>query len=129
MQALLVRVARTTTGQLWGNASRRSKFTLNHSESGGVDAFFEAGRGPDPKKGDYCGRSWRTEELRIKSWDDLHKLWYVLYIEKNMLLSQVLMLKSQNIKIAARDRIDKVECGALPGFPFRTDSFPLDFSR
>uniref|UniRef100_A0ACD5XR86 Uncharacterized protein n=2 Tax=Avena sativa TaxID=4498 RepID=A0ACD5XR86_AVESA len=55
------------------------------------------------------GRSWKASELRLKSWDDLQKLWYVLLKEKNMLMSQRQMLNSENMRFPNPERISKVK--------------------
>nr|CAD7441281.1 unnamed protein product [Timema bartmani] len=55
------------------------------------------------------GRSWKLEELRIKSNGDLHKLWFVLLKEKNMLLTMEHTCKEKVRLFPNPERIDKVE--------------------
>ncbi|XXG54177.1 hypothetical protein AAC387_Pa03g2125 [Persea americana] len=73
-----------------------------------LEEFFEADRSPDEDKPVVYGRSWKASELRLKSWDDLHKLWYVLLKEKNMLMTQRQMLNAQNLRFPNPERIPKV---------------------
>eukprot|EP01114_Cavostelium_apophysatum_P017926 TRINITY_DN5429_c0_g1_i1.p1 TRINITY_DN5429_c0_g1~~TRINITY_DN5429_c0_g1_i1.p1 ORF type:complete len:203 (+),score=29.54 TRINITY_DN5429_c0_g1_i1:48-656(+) len=67
----------------------RSVFPLR-----GVDEFFHprvVKETPQKTKEEYfikVGRAWKASELRLKSFDDLHKLWYVLLKERNMLLTE-----------------------------------------
>ncbi|KAK4292952.1 hypothetical protein Pmani_034316 [Petrolisthes manimaculis] len=55
------------------------------------------------------GRSWKKDELRIKSNDDLHKLWFVLLKERNMLLTMEHDAKQEYRLFPNPERIDKVE--------------------
>ncbi|RID48858.1 hypothetical protein BRARA_I05337, partial [Brassica rapa] len=62
-----------------------------------LEEFFEFDRSQDEDKPVVYGRGWKASELRLKSWDDLQKLWYVLLKEKNMLMTQRQMLQAQNM--------------------------------
>ncbi|XP_009758816.1 uncharacterized protein LOC107775301 isoform X2 [Nicotiana tabacum] len=73
-----------------------------------LEQFFEVDRTPDDDKPVIYGRSWKASELRLKSWDDLQKLWYVLLKEKNMLMTQRQMLHAQNLRFPNPERISKV---------------------
>lgn len=72
----------------------------------GLEEFFDVpgkdGAAPS------AGRSWLARELRQKSWDDLHKLWYVLLKERNMLQSERLRAKAANVKMLNPTRCTKV---------------------
>ncbi|XP_047312301.1 39S ribosomal protein L47, mitochondrial [Impatiens glandulifera] len=78
------------------------------TEHNPLDAFFEVDRTAEDDKPVVYGRSWKASELRLKSWEDLHKLWYVLYKEKNMLITQRQMLLAQNFRFPNPERVPKV---------------------
>ncbi|CAI7917469.1 unnamed protein product [Closterium sp. NIES-54] len=80
---------------------------LNEQQSGLAD-FFEQGRTPDAPVTTgtaYRRRGWQAWELRHKSFEDLHGLWYVLLKEKNLLYSQKQMLQSQGRRMVQPHRI------------------------
>ncbi|CAI5508945.1 unnamed protein product [Closterium sp. Naga37s-1] len=79
---------------------------LSGQQSGLAD-FFEQGRTPDASV--TTGRGWQAWELRHKSFEDLHGLWYVLLKEKNLLYSQKQMLQSQGRRMVQPHRIRLVK--------------------
>ncbi|KAL1478562.1 hypothetical protein MTO96_034990 [Rhipicephalus appendiculatus] len=68
----------------------------NHPITGGADEVRS-------------GKSWSKDELRIKSNSDLHKLWYILLKEKNMLLTMEEAAKQEVELFPNPERIDKVK--------------------
>ncbi|KAG7217494.1 hypothetical protein INR49_021419 [Caranx melampygus] len=55
------------------------------------------------------GAPWTAKQLRTKSNEDLHKLWYVLLKEKNMLLTLEQEAKRQRVQMPSPERIRKIE--------------------
>eukprot|EP00605_Chrysophyceae_sp_TOSAG23-4_P000646 GSChrysophyteH1.ASY1.ANO1.728.1 assembled CDS len=49
------------------------------------------------------GRSWTAADLRRKSFDDLHKLWFILYKERNMLLSERAKMQRMQTPVSPLD--------------------------
>jgi len=55
------------------------------------------------------GRSWSVKELRRKSYDDLQKLWYVLYKERNMLMTESEIARRYGQYFPQPERKEKVK--------------------
>uniref|UniRef100_A0A8B9JWX2 Large ribosomal subunit protein uL29m n=1 Tax=Astyanax mexicanus TaxID=7994 RepID=A0A8B9JWX2_ASTMX len=74
----------------------------------GLDQFFDLPEnwGETTVK---SGAPWTAKQLRAKSNEDLHKLWYVLLKEKNMLLTIEQESKRQRVPMPSPERIKKVE--------------------
>ncbi|CAF1103140.1 unnamed protein product [Brachionus calyciflorus] len=55
------------------------------------------------------GRPWTIDELRLKSNLDLHKLWFVLHKERNMLLTMEEIYTRKGIPMPSHERVAKVD--------------------
>ncbi|KAI1457583.1 MRP-L47-domain-containing protein [Annulohypoxylon moriforme] len=58
---------------------------------------------PTPDEVNEFGRAWTAEELRRKSWEDLHSLWWVCVKEQNRIITAVRMFKT--FKYEAKDQL------------------------
>jgi ribosomal protein L29 len=83
-----------------------SEFTSNHLYRE-VTTKDDQGMESNSMAFDY-GRAWLIHELRLKSSEDLHKLWHVLVIEKNRIFSDGLYNSKTMDKIFV-DRLRKVK--------------------
>uniref|UniRef100_A0A8C4WZU9 Large ribosomal subunit protein uL29m n=1 Tax=Eptatretus burgeri TaxID=7764 RepID=A0A8C4WZU9_EPTBU len=86
------------------------RFSLHTSVSRlGLEEFFDndpQNLGKDTVK---SGDSWAVELLRQKGSEDLHKLWYILLKERNMLLTLQQEAKRQKLPMISPERLDKVK--------------------
>ncbi|CAN0195824.1 unnamed protein product [Laminaria digitata] len=87
---------------LTGPLSSRLRLPLRGLEEFRDPEIVKAGDVP------IVGRQWTVPELRRKSFEDLHKLWFVLYKEKNMLMSELALTRRSKVPIPAGDRRQKV---------------------
>ena len=74
--------------------ARQSKNSVDKSEML-VNAFTDQAISNKQEQTITSGRSWKAAELRLKSTDDLHKLWFVCVREKNLVLADE-MAKNHN---------------------------------
>ena len=62
-----------------------------------------------PNERNISGRSWSVSDLRQKSDVDLHKLWYVLLKERNMLATLRWSARRLRVEMPAQERVRKVQ--------------------
>lgn len=81
---------------------------LNESVNKKLLEFFDTKRnwGENDVK---HGRNWNLSELRIKSNQDLHKLWFILLKENNMLLTMEEQAKEEHRLFPSPERLDSVK--------------------
>lgn len=94
---------------LMGSVSKQQQQWMHTTSSQlGLEEFFD-----DPKNfGERrikTGRAWSIDDLRLKSNSDLHKLWFVLYKERNMLYTMKEAALTEYEVFPSPERIDKVE--------------------
>ena len=71
----------------------------------GIEEFWRQNSGADST---LAGRSWAASELRNKSFEDLHKLWFVCLKEKNLLYTEKHHCRANCLEFKNPERIVSV---------------------
>lgn len=103
---LLKRISYTIPRSI--NATLISKKISTSIHQCNLDEFFDKKTNWDADK-IKVGRPWRIDELRLKSNSDLHKLWYVLLKERNMIMTMEEEFKRECELFPSPERLEKVE--------------------
>ncbi|XP_062852584.1 39S ribosomal protein L47, mitochondrial isoform X2 [Trichomycterus rosablanca] len=90
------------------NCSIQGRFLHTSCTRLGLEEFFDLPEnwGESTVK---SGAPWTAKQLRAKSNEDIHKLWYVLLKEKNMLLTVEQEAKRQSLSMSSPERMKKVD--------------------
>ena len=70
----------------------------------GLEEFYDTKNRTLANEDMVFGRAWEASELRRKSFDDLHKLWFVLYKERNVLKTEHARARRNLMRIRCPDR-------------------------
>ena len=117
MQALVRLARRTALSAAFGECgcvlrwqTRGIGSSPQWSSNEGLNAFLDPIRfiPEDKQKEEVSGREWEARELRLKSFDDLHGLWYVLLKEKNMLSTEKYVARANRVRMRSAQRIGQV---------------------
>ena len=99
-----------TWAPAWDSRGRSARATAARSSSDGLNSFLDGTRfGPEDKaEKEPVGRAWETSELRLKSFEDLQGLWYVLLREKHMLSTEKYAARGARVRMRAPHRIKMI---------------------